>query len=577
MARRPIRRKRGGWPRRPEPPDPLTETRALIASGRPMGLIAYVSSLIAALDPRDADPFARDAPRDGPTLTDLARAFAAADAPESTALLTLIAAMCGDADPAGEIRDELGRRGHRLPDWLAGLHATEVEGTLVTAHALGDGEHVMAGVRLPGGHGLTALVFVDHNMGGVARDGFVLEGGLRETAETVTAVSDQDTATRPLEPAEARARMEEAIAAGAITLPRFTSDTWPAARPAVEWICRMLPEGGTGYVRPEWTERELEALTQRFLRSPNGRGVDTPDGRDLLRSILWFGTDYGPGDPLRWSPSSVEILMLDWLPRKIIAEAGFLSLAPEVIAAFARFCHEERGVPAHLTADTLAMVGELTPEYLDIVASPRLQGPMAILGAMGAIAPDDPRHVTGGDDEWDFDAILRGGLRDAVGDAAALRALRTDPLPDEPFRWDGVPHDIRGAVEEVLTLTDGCCDALLDAECRTAARRYLAAVARDDPNVFRRRARAETAAAAVVWIIGMANHVVGRRGGITATAIARHLGLTAMPTQRATTLLEATGTRHRAGEDVHLGSPEYLTSHRRAEIIAMRNLLDEDD
>jgi len=541
-----------------------------------MGLIAYVSSLIAALDPRDADPFARDAPQDGPTLTDLARAFAAADAPESTALLTLIAAMCGDADLAAEIRDELGRRRHPLPDWLAGLDATEVEGTLVTAHALGDGEHVMAGVRLPGGHGLTALVFVDHNMGGMARDGFVLEGDLRETAETVAAVSDPDTATRPIEPADARARMEEAIATGAITLPRFTSDTWPAARPAVEWICRMLPEGGTGYVRREWTEREVEALARRFLRSPEGRAVDTPDGRDLLDSILWFGTDYGPGDPMRWSPSSVEILLMDWIPRKIVADVAYLSGAPELLAAFIRFCAREREVPPHLAADTLATVGELIPDYLDAIGSPRLQGPMAILAAAGAIAPDDPRHLTGGDAEWDLDAILRGGLRDAVGDEGALRALGTDPLPDEPFRWAGIPDDVRGAVGDVLARTDGCCDALLDAECRTAARRYLAAVARDDPNVFRRRARAETAAAAVVWIVGMANHVVGRRGGVTATAIARHLGLTAMPTQRATTFLQATGSERRPGDDVHLGSPEYLTSHRREVIIAMRNLLDED-
>jgi len=63
---------------------------------------------------------------------------------------------------------------------------------------------------------------------------------------------------------------------------------------------------------------------------------------------------------------------------------------------------------------------------------------------------------------------------------------------------------------------------------------------------------------------------------VTATAIARHLGLTAMPTQRATTFLQATGSERRPGDDVHLGSPEYLTSHRREVIIAMRNLLDED-
>ena len=42
----------------------------------------------------------------------------------------------------------------------------------------------------------------------------------------------------------------------------------------------------------------------------------------MLSSLLWFGSGYGPGDPLRWSPTAVEILMLDWIPRKILALGG---------------------------------------------------------------------------------------------------------------------------------------------------------------------------------------------------------------------------------------------------------------
>ena len=46
----------------------------------------------------------------------------------------------------------------------------------------------------------------------------------------------------------------EAVEKGAITFPPFETDTWPASRPLTEWLLRFLPEGGTGYVRPNWTK-----------------------------------------------------------------------------------------------------------------------------------------------------------------------------------------------------------------------------------------------------------------------------------------------------------------------------------
>lgn len=68
-----------------------------------------------------------------------------------------------------------------------------------------------------------------------------------------------------------------------------------------------------------------------------------------LSSLLWFGADYGPGDPLRWSPAAVEILLADWIPRKLIAE-------PELLRAYVRFCHAERGIRPALTEQTVAVV-----------------------------------------------------------------------------------------------------------------------------------------------------------------------------------------------------------------------------
>ena len=100
--------------------------------------------------------------------------------------------------------------------------------------------------------------------------------------------------------------------------------------------------------------------------------------------MIWFGVDYGPGDPLRWSPVAVEIILVNWIPRKIVADAVYLSKAPELLRAFVRFCHAERGIRTELTRDTLAAIDVYEPDYQRTIRSPRPQGPMALLAAMGA-------------------------------------------------------------------------------------------------------------------------------------------------------------------------------------------------
>lgn len=57
-------------------------------------------------------------------------------------------------------------------------------------------------------------------------------------------------------------------------------------------------------------------------------------------------------------------------------------------------------------------------------------------------------------------------------------------------------------VGEILALCDDACDTLLDAEYRTATRRFLARAAAGDPDVFRRTGKASSTAAAVCWAVG---------------------------------------------------------------------------
>jgi len=95
--------------------------------------------------------------------------------------------------------------------------------------------------------------------------------------------------------------------------------------------------------------------------------------------------------------------------------------------------------------------------------------------------------------------------------------------------------------------------------------------------VFRRRGRADTAAAAGCWTIGKANELfTPSRGGMRAKDLLGHFGLAqGSVAQRAATLLKAAGIQAVYGYypawDFHVGSPDLLVSSRRRRILEQRD------
>ena len=556
-----------------EPPEPdlLGDVRRALADRGPVSFLDLVSALAASLD-RKPDPFDRSAPAPaGPSRQDLLDTFVEIDRVETTALLAGFAALSTDEVERRRLERVVAGRAHHLPRWLTRLAEAEAEGAVELTHVLADGDNVIVGVRLATGEGITANVYIDHNLGTLVKDAYVIPAELDEAVVIMRAnIDDPDMALLEMSPADAKVRIVEAIALTAMTYPPIETDSWPACRPLVEWMVRLLPDGGQGYQRPEWTDEERDELTERFFASGFGAPLDDEDNRGLLDSILWFGTGYGPGDPLRWSPVAVELLLADWIPRKIVADAEYLSKAPTLLRAFIRYCHAERGIRATLTDDTLAAVDEWEPEYQAVIRASRPQGVHAILAAMGAVDPyeyeDDADFIDELDEYHDHDVVIQRIIADAVGGGDALETLDDEPLPDEPFEWNGVPDDVHDRVAEVLGLVDGCCDELLDTEYRTACRRVLARIAANGPDVFRRRGRADTAAAAVCWSVLRANH----ERTLSTKALLEHFGVKSSVSDRAHTLLNAGGFPI-GRYDFILGSPDYLVSTRRRGIIRSRN------
>ena len=186
--------------------------------------------------------------------------------------------------------------------------------------------------------------------------------------------------------------MEAAIDTARALYPPLTSDSWPMCRPLVEWMLRKLPAGGAAPERKEWSDEETAAIAADFFASRFGAPLDREDERALLESVLWFGTDYTTGDPFRWSPVTVELLLVDWFPRKVVAEPAYLAKMPDLRPWLHPLLPRPQGIRAALTAETLDCgrpLGTAVPAGHPL-------GPAA--GPVGA-AGADVRGADGADDD----------------------------------------------------------------------------------------------------------------------------------------------------------------------------------
>jgi hypothetical protein len=535
---------------RPAEPELLTSVRRAVRSGRPLDLLLLASGLLTLVDPRCLDPFRRAEPADRPppTLDGLVESFRGVARPETSALLMVIAALAPGRDDEWRtsVAAEVARRGHRLPAWLDHLAAAQATKAVEMVHVLGDGDNVVVGVDLLPDHHVSAVVYIDHNMGTVVKDAFVVPDDPDGLVADMRRVNDDPGTTfRDIDAADARARIVDAVDDGARTWPPFETDTWPACRPLVEWVARLLPAGGTGYRRREWTDAERDQLAERFLGSPPGARHRSADHLDLLDALLWYGTGYGTGDPLRWSPVSVEIVLADWIPRKIVASPARLRDAPDVLRDLIRFGHGELGIPGELTEETLAAVDAWEPAYQAAIRSPRLQGADALLAAVGVVGHNEQQ------DE--------------------LSDLTDEPLPDEDVDWARVPDDIAPEVGEVVRRSDRWCETVGDMELRTAARRLVAVVAAGDPGLFGGRPAPDRDAAAVCWLVGHANGLFDRYTGTTRVKdLVAHFGVPGNPSQRGRAFMRAAGLGYEPYGPVLLGA-DMLTSARRRRLIAARD------
>ncbi|MBW4043232.1 MAG: hypothetical protein HIU86_14125 [Acidobacteria bacterium] len=486
------------------------------------------------------------------------------DTTATDALLAALAVLIPDTVPLRIARND-------LPTWLVRMREARVTSASAIVDALRDADNLLIEVTLADERSFTIVALVDHNLGSVVKDVFPLPGALAEAEKDMRAFSSMLTAHDEA-PRDVAARLRESIARTDALHDPPTTDTWPACRPLLDWALRMIPSGGAGWDLTRPTDLELEALGERIVAGSSG-----PVGSnalDVVVTLLDFAATTALRDPLRWSPTSIEILLMDWLPRMAPRDVRWRAQVPRALKELVPFAHAQRGVPASATREALRAIDFWWRQ--------------AKLLPRGQEATTEPSAA---DSRADRDGELRiRTLQREAGGSASLNALTVGKLPkNERLLLDDIPEDVRPAVTEVARLVDAAVMELFgDVELRTVTRRIIARAFATDPSIVRRSGSPVPIAAAVTWIAAKANDCFTQsrvsqlffgdpskpaRAQVRVKDVGAHFGLTSSPSTRAAPILAALGRSWPGGASRDLGDPALLTSTRRAGMIQQRDFL----
>lgn len=538
----------------------MRELADLLATGEPLDLLGYASSLLHVLSPATLERESPEAATQGLSRTNFLAALLEIDRRETSGLLTAWHWLTPSTFEARQIAAELAQRRHPLPTWLSTLGDVRVARVALMVDEFGDADAYLIELRWPDTRVATLVTLLDANLGYALADGFTSP----EPVTTFTASLDADgpARIRPVDPADARARIEAGIEHSAILYPPIETEAWPMMRPLLERVLRLLPEGGHEYPATEFDEDEARRITTDFVASLDADGrPDREEAASIAEELVWFA-QFNCGDPFRWSPVKVDQLMTDWWARKVVASPEVDLAMPDVLAEFVRYCAGRRGLSAAGVQEILDTIEECRPVYVEAINSPRVDTASMLAQIAGGLPIAGP--ILGGGDPLKLLAARLGG-RDV------LDSLDADPLPLTDFDWTGIPPQAVPKVGGTLTLLDEQADAYFGPEFGAACRRVLARLASHQPELFTRKASDATAACAIAFLVAETNDLIGPHG-ITGVALAKRFGVNGMPTSRVQTFRSALSKSGWRLDRGIVTEPGLLTSDSRRQIIEMREL-----
>ena len=303
--------------------------------------------------------------------------------PTGLAVLCALAGVTGDEIGAREAAARMAARGVPRPRWADAIGTPEFLGGYAVSDPFGDQVGYYLTFRYPGRPPHVLMALYDENLGGIIKDAFV--GELREGGDPRALLeADPDVSVCDADPAEAAARIGRAVAAGDQFIDNDWTDEFKRTRALVLARLRLLPVVEIAEpAEPPGIEAQ-EALTREFLASPLAPGRD--ETLSIVDHCLTARCDFGDGDPLRWSPTVVELFLLDYLPRKVSLTPEEIEALPEVLTAWVRFALTKRGLDERFVSEAADAVRTFTDQFREAVTDSDNFGPAK--GLMNAMRED---------------------------------------------------------------------------------------------------------------------------------------------------------------------------------------------
>jgi hypothetical protein len=283
-----------------------------------------------------------------------------------------------------------------LPPWTAQLDAVELVDAIASHDIFGDQtNYVMlfgyrdAG-RVIGRHIVIAMV--DHNLH-LLKDAFILEGvGLEQLQELYAEEPDLWVNSEP----------ELAWMAGDITramditdmtldvvdmLGEQTAETWYLLRDRVR---RCLPQPTPAPDPYPADERDKDRkwfmrakVTKDFLATEIDGQLPDPTTVDYLAQLfIDYACDYGRGWPEEWSPTAVELFLVDWAPRKVVWEPDTIPWVVPTLKVFVEWAQKRRAIVVRGRRETQDAIDRFAGDF--------------VYGVLGGAAPSLGRSFVEG-------------------------------------------------------------------------------------------------------------------------------------------------------------------------------------
>jgi hypothetical protein len=287
-----------------------------------------------------------------------------------------------------------------------------------------DGVCVMVEFDGPGGPS-TIGVYVDHNLGGMAKDAFAVPSGIGEVLALLHEHEEGHGQPdyREISLDEAAFLWTGGLEMTDMTLDPPTSEDFDDLRALVMARLSKLSRRREVPAPSRMSEEERDRLLAQFFESDETIGlwgVSREDNEDdaiehLAHQILAFSQDYVLGTPLRFSPVMVEIFCLDWAPRKIAIDGDGFTLLPDVLAAWIRFVGRRRGIPEEAIKEAVHAAYDYAPEMIELSQDPEEWGPAKTFALAIQQRGIDPTDQAALDDF--VDEVNRNGGIDVLADS----------------------------------------------------------------------------------------------------------------------------------------------------------------